>query len=169
MEFQCSCCRRMVPRLAHVPKQSFCSRLRCQRERRRRWQRNKLAADADYRLNQQAACQAWRSAHPEYWPTYRAQHPDAVARNRAAQRARNATNRSPPPAPPVLEDASPIANMDAFSAPISPVVPGRYRLIPDNTRGAGAIANMDAYFLVELAVISSGYSPSTPRVQPPFQ
>lgn len=64
-----SCGTRFLPR-PQSPEQRFCSKTDCQRERRRRWQRAKRASDPDYRLNDRAAAEAWRQAHPDYWRRY---------------------------------------------------------------------------------------------------
>jgi hypothetical protein len=86
------CARPFEPR-RHVPHQRYCSRPECQRTRRRCWQREKLAADADSRANQAAAQQCWRERHPEYWRHYRRCHPDYTERNRTRQRERNRLRR----------------------------------------------------------------------------
>jgi hypothetical protein len=69
--------------------QTYCSATECQRERKRRWQRDKLKTDADYRDNQAQAQQAWLDRNPEYWREYRDAHPEYVKRNRDRQWARN--------------------------------------------------------------------------------
>jgi len=138
------CDERFSPR-RNVPDQQYCSKHACQRERRRRWQREKLKQDPDYRANQAAAQQRWRERNPHYWRNYRQSHPEYTARNRKKQRERNrrrdlvATGPSPPA----------IAKMDAYLDK-SFVASGTYRLIP--VAGPG-IAKMDAY-LVKMQVLS---------------
>ena len=133
----------------NVPDQQFCSKPECQRERRRRWQREKLKQDPDYRANQAAAQQCWRERNPDYWRQYRQTHPEYTTRNRIKQRERNrrrglaATGPSPPA----------VAKMDAYPDKRS-VASGTYRLIP--VTGPG-IAKMDAY-LVKNHVLSEGYA-----------
>jgi len=146
---RCAACRdRFMPR-RNVPDQQYCSKPQCQRERRRRWQREKLRQDPDYRANQAAAQQRWRERNPDYWRHYRQTHPEYTARNRIKQRERNrrqglaATGPSPPG----------VAKMDAYPDK-RPIASGTYRLIP--VTGPG-IAKMDAY-LVKMQVLSDGYA-----------
>lgn len=131
----------------NVPNQSFCSKPQCQRERRRRWQKQKLKADADYRANQAAAQKRWGENNPDYWRRYRQNHPEYTARNREQQRQRNRKRGQvdTSPSPPV------IAKMDAYESQ-RPLASGTYRLIP--VTGSG-IAKMHEYF-VEMRVISDG-------------
>jgi hypothetical protein len=138
----CGCL--FVPR-RNIPQQRYCSKAACQRTRRRRWQRQKLKADADYRANQAAAQQRWRERHPDYWRRYRQTHPEYAARNRERQRERNRRRRSAGtgPSPPV------IANMDAYRSQ-KPIRSGTYRLVPVVAEG---VAKMDAY-VVEMHVLS---------------
>ena len=142
---RCAACdERFTPR-RNVLDQRYCSNPACQRERRRRWQREKLKQDPDYRANQAAAQRRWRERNPDYWQRYRQRHPEYTAHNREQQRARNrrraraATGPSPPA----------IAKMDAYPTR-SPFASGTYRLIP--VPGPG-IAKMDAY-LVKMQVLS---------------
>lgn len=138
------CSRLFVPR-RNVPDQRYCSQRACQGTRRRRWQRQKLKADADYRANQAAAQRRWRARHPEYWRRYREHHPEATERNREQQRERNRQRRlvATGPSPPA------IANMDACASQ-RPVRSGTYRLIPVSAPG---VAKMDAY-VVQMQVLS---------------
>ncbi len=142
---RCAACGGLFEPRRNVPQQRYCAKPACQRTRRRRWQRQKLKADADYRANQAAAQRRWRERHRGYWRAYRQRHPAYTARNRAQQSERNqrrrkgATGPSPPP----------IANMDVCEVE-KPVVSGTYRLIPVTRPG---IAKMDAY-LVKMQVIS---------------
>lgn len=142
---RCAACGCLFVPRRNVPQQRYCTKRACQRTRRRRWQRQKLKADADYRANQAAAQRRWRERHPEYWRGYRQRHPAYTARNRAQQGERNhrrlegATGPSP----------APIANMDVCEAK-NPLASGTYRLIPVAPSG---IAKMDAY-IVKMQVIS---------------
>jgi hypothetical protein len=72
----CASCAREFTVRPQTPRQTFCPAPECQRERRRRWTRSKLAADPDYRANQLAAQRAWHARHPEYWQTYRGRKRD---------------------------------------------------------------------------------------------
>ncbi|MGF6965781.1 hypothetical protein OKW43_002809 [Paraburkholderia sp. WC7.3g] len=109
----CGCAFQPYPQ---VPAQRFCSAPACQRERRRRWQRQRLRTDADYRDNQARAQAKWRTRHPDYWREYRAMHPTYRERNCAMQRKRNARRSS-----------TPVANMDA-SPSYRPLASGFYIL-----------------------------------------
>ena len=86
---RCAACGDGFTQRRNVPSQQYCSKSECQRERRRRWQREKLRQDPDYRANQAAAQGRWRERHPDYWRKYRQAHPEYTARNRAQQRERN--------------------------------------------------------------------------------
>jgi len=145
----CAACGDRFTQRRNVPDQQYCSKPECQRERRRRWQRDKLKQDPDYRANQSAAQRRWRERHPDYWRNYRRTHPEYTARNREQQRKRNrrrgltATGPSPPP----------IAKMDVYDE-INSIASGTYRMVPEAGPG---IAKMDAY-LVKIQVLSDGYS-----------
>lgn len=143
---RCAACGCLFVPRRNVPHQRYCSKGACQRTRRRRWQRDKLQSDPDYRANQAAAQRRWHESHPDYWRGYRQQHPDSTERNREQQRVRNrrrsiaSAGRSPPV----------IAKMDEYLLE-KPVVSGTYRMIPVTVPG---VAKMDAY-TVEIQVISS--------------
>jgi hypothetical protein len=145
---RCAACGGLFVPRRNVPQQGYCSKPACQRTRRRRWQRAKLKADADYRANQAAAQRRWREHHPDYWRRYRQHHPDAAERNREKQRQRNrrrrsaGTGRAPPAG---------FAKMDAYQAE-KPLPSGTYCLVPVTPSG---VAKMDAY-LVEMHVLSAG-------------
>jgi hypothetical protein len=142
---RCAACGCLFTPRGNVPQQRYCSRRSCQRTRRRRWQRQKLKADADYRANQASAQRRWRERHPEYWRGYRQSHPEYARRNREGQRTRNRRRRSPGTGP----SPAPIANMDAYRSK-KPIHSGTYRLVPVV---AGEIAKMAAY-VVEMHVLS---------------
>ncbi len=134
----CLACGSPFHPLLHVPNQHYCSAKPCQRERRRRWQQERLRSDADYRENQARAQGGWRDRHPDYWRTYRASHPGYIERNRMMQRARNARRTS-----------SSIANMNASIPPL-PIASGFYILQPIEN---GDVAKMNAC-TVHIAVLS---------------
>ena len=143
---RCAACGCLFVPRRNVPHQLYCSKPACQCTRRRRWQRDKLENDADYRANQAAAQRRWRESHPDYWRDYRQGHPDSTERNREQQRVRNrrrsieSAGRSPPV----------IAKMDEYLLEKF-VVSGTYRMIPVTAPG---VAKMDAY-TVEIQVIST--------------
>jgi hypothetical protein len=144
---RCAACDDLFTPRHNVPNQTYCSKPECQRERRRRWQRQKLKSDPDYRSNQAAAQRRWRERNRDYWRGYRRSHPTYTERNRRAQRQRNRKRIQAVagPSPPL------IAKMDAYPSQ-SPVASGTYRLVPVCD---GGIAKMDAY-LVEMHVLSVG-------------
>ncbi len=144
---RCAACGERFTPCRHISNQQYCSRPECQRQRRRRWQREKLKRDADYRANQAAAQRRWCKHHPEYWRQYRENHPEYVERNRAQQRQRNHRRGLGATSP-----CSPaIAKRDVYEDK-SIVTSGTYRLIPVSGEG---IAKMDAY-LVKMQVLSEG-------------
>ena len=145
---RCVACRAVFTVRAQTPEQRYCSAPGCQRERRRRWQREKRRSDPDYRENQRQAQQRWASSHRGYWRRYRAEHPEYTAANRIGQRERDRRRRERESAPPARAD---LAKSDA-STPDSRAFSGTYRLIPVTGRN---LANEDAC-LVKIAVLSDG-------------
>ena len=69
----CACCGEPFTSRPQVPDQAYCSAPVCQRERRLRWQREKMQTDPDYRDNQSPSQRAWLDRNPDYWRTYRSQ------------------------------------------------------------------------------------------------
>lgn len=143
VERRCKHCGDLFSPRPNVTHQRYCSKADCQKARKNRWRKSKLATDRDYRLDQYDAQKLWRQKHPEYWRGYRATHPDYEQRNRALQRERNHRRR-----------AGGIAKSDE-SSPRPRMRSGYYRLIPAE---AEAIAKSDEY-LVKLDVLSGTYSP----------
>ena len=139
MEKTCLYCqKRFIPHPA-VRDQQYCSNRECQKARKRKWQKEKLARDSDYRDNQAKAQRQWRSRNKDYWKRYREKHPVYRERNRMAQKERNRRRLS----------GAEIAKMDEQKG--KTLIPsGRYRLVPFCDQG---IAKMDA-LIVELGVIS---------------
>jgi len=145
---RCAACRKLFHPRPQCPKQKFCSTAECQRERKRRWQKARRAADSDYRDNDVLANRQWRSQHPDYWRAYRSQHPQSMIRNRDRQCERDrAARRHTLPAAPRPD----LANEDASSLQI-PLETGTYRMIPVT---GGDLANENAC-LVKIALLSGG-------------
>lgn len=119
----CRCLFVFNPRLKN---QRYCGRRECQRTRRRLWQRQKMATDADYQMNQKAAQKNWQQAHPYYWRQYRQRHPDYADKNRRLQSKRDQRRKL-------------LAKMDPLDS-INPVKAGTYYLLP----GSVDLAKMDA-------------------------
>jgi len=86
---RCAACSRLFEARSQCPRQAYCARLACQRERRRRWQLAKRLSDPDYRYNQRNAQRAWSRRNPTYWQEYRKGHPEYCERNRHKQLAKN--------------------------------------------------------------------------------
>jgi hypothetical protein len=126
---RCAHCRRRYVPNPRVKTQRFCSNKPCQKARKAKWQRNKMATDPDYQANQRDAKQAWQSRHRDYWRHYRHQHSDYCERNRLLQTHRDAIRR-----------AKPLAKMDASVTP-SFLKLGTYHIIPATGE---PLAKMDA-------------------------
>jgi hypothetical protein len=143
MEKMCACCKRIFIPRPTVHNQQYCSDSECQKMRKRKWQKEKLANDREYRDNQAAAQKEWCSRNKGYWKEYRKRNPGYAERNRILQRERNQRRRS----------KSQIAKMDASGAE-NIISSGCYRLMPLCN---GVIAKMDE-LIVKIDVISSGCS-----------
>ena len=141
MEKRCLCCRR--PIIAHpaVANQRYCGNPECQKARKRKWQKEKLARDPDYRANQAEAQRQWRSRNRGYWIEYRRRNPAYTEANRIRQRERNRRRRA----------EAGIAKMDERKEK-TVIRSGRYRLVP---LGRWGIAKMDE-LIVEIGVIPEG-------------
>ncbi len=91
---RCKSCRCLFTLAARNPDQKYCSKLDCQRERNRRWQKKKMLEDEAYRLNQKDAQRRWSDKTPDYWKNYRENNPDYTLTNREKQRRRNRCRRA---------------------------------------------------------------------------
>lgn len=156
MDQMCECCHETLQPIPAVRNHRYCSREGCQKERKKQWQRRKMATDSAYRENQADAKRVWRGKNGGYWKEYRNKHPAYVERNREKQRGRNHKR----PRKRDLQRVPMIAKMDALT-PRNIVSSGRYLLIPV---ARDVIAKMDE-LLVEIGVVSSGceaVSPASP-------
>ena len=141
MEKTCLCCKKRFYPHSVVRDQRYCSEPGCQKTRKRKWQKEKLANDSDYRANQAEAQRQWRSRNKDYWKQYRKRNPAYMERNRTGQKERNRRRRS----------GSGIAKMDELTGK-SVIRSDHYRLIPlCNPK----IANIDE-LIVEIGIISDG-------------
>ena len=139
MEKTCPHCgKKFLPHPA-VVNQHYGGNADCQKARKRKWQREKLIHDADYRENQASAQREWRKRNRHYWREYRKTNEAYSEKNRLRQRERNRQGRT-------------IAKMDELGAKTL-LSSGRYRLVPLY----GKIANMDE-LIVEIGVIARGYA-----------
>jgi hypothetical protein len=130
---RCVHCRRRFVTNPRVKTQRFCSNKPCQKARKAKWQRNKMATDPDYQANQRDAGQAWQSRHRDYRRHYRHRHSDYCERNRLLQTYRDSIRR-----------AKPLAKMDA-SVTASFLKPGTYHIIPATGE---PLAKMDALAMI---------------------
>ena len=141
MEKTCACCKKRFMVHPAVRDQRYCSNPECQKGRKRKWQKEKLSRDSDYRANQAEAQRQWRGRNKDYWRQYRRRNPVYTEKNRIRQRERNRGRRS----------GAGIAKMDELQG--KTLIPsGRYRLVPFCNLG---IAKMDE-LIVEIGVISGG-------------
>ena len=146
----CTACRKLFVPDAHVPGQRFCQEKRCQRERRRRWQKSKRQNDADYRDNERRVQRSWSARHPQYWRAWRGEHPGYRERNRLKQRQRDEKRRGVR----VLAPAGRVLANGDESVPVLPLRSGTYELRPVN-EGSGVLANGDVW-KVQIAMLSEG-------------
>jgi hypothetical protein len=86
-----------------------------------------MASDPDYRANQKECNKAWRDRNPDYWRSYRKNHPESVERNRLLQKARRSRQKRR------------VAKMDTSDVDLS-YKTGTYWLIPKQE----SVAKMDA-------------------------
>jgi len=116
---RCKKCGCLIEITSRNPDQFYCSKKECQRARKTKWQRKKMATDEDYRLNQAAASKRWREKNRGYWKKYRKRNQEYTNRNREKQRQRNRSRT-------VAKDANgsiltPIAKMDALIVKIDAI------------------------------------------------
>ena len=114
----CIFCGRLFEPYPTVPNQQCCSRPECQKARRRKWQKEKLATDEAYKANQADCQRAWRQRNPDYWRRYRKIHPAYTEKNRQLQRQRNCLKRQS------SGDRSVIAKMDELIVKIDVITGG---------------------------------------------
>ena len=89
----CAHCGHLFNSDPRVKNQRYCGEKNCQRARKRRWQKEKLATDPDYKSNQLACQIEWHRQHPGYYKKYRQDHPRYCQRNTILQTCRNAKLR----------------------------------------------------------------------------
>jgi len=73
--------------------QKVCGATACRRERKRLANAGWWAKNGDYDTARQGKKRAWVTAYPNYWQSYRAQHPDYVERNCELTRERLKASR----------------------------------------------------------------------------
>ncbi|MCI0695672.1 hypothetical protein L0337_27175 [candidate division KSB1 bacterium] len=125
--------------------QLYCGDPKCQRARKRAWQKNKMTTDTKYRRKQITCLKRWRKEHllHRYQKQYRDNHPEYVEENRETQRLRNDKRRQRVQLTPLEK----IVKMDTFQN--QPIKSGFYWLAPHAMGASQKIVKMDA-LLVEL-------------------
>lgn len=141
------CHKSFYPARCH-PAQTVCGDIVCQRERRSRYRRRKIAKDAKYREACRESARQWRKEHPEYWKQYREAHPGAVERNRQQQGHRKRKQH-------LKRLANNISALDLKPCPATVwVVGGQLQDLANNTSASAQIWVLE------------GLPPPVPSVQP---
>lgn len=127
---QCVACGQFFKTWPQTPHQKFCSKPECQRERRRLNKQSHRQANPE---NVAKLNQAWAAANPDYWRTYREDHPAYVERNRKQQKQRNRERRQ-----------------GEAQSRMGALPPGRYMLTSLDGKGIAKGAS----WIVEITVLS---------------
>ena len=85
----CCYCHEPFDPSPYHPKQTVCFSQECQRRRRRKYHRDRIAADPEYRQQCADSQKNWRENHPDYQRRYRCSHETYAEQNRQRQRGRN--------------------------------------------------------------------------------
>jgi len=136
--FLCRHCKTIQPANIRLKgTQYYCSQPACQRARKAAWQKDKLARDPQYRVQQQECLRAWRKRRPldQYQTQYRLQHPAYVERNRILQKRRNQQWSK-------HQQIKKIVKMDVLQKP--PEKSTAYVMRPYKLDDSGKIVKMDA-------------------------
>jgi hypothetical protein len=156
--FRCQSCQLEKPANYRLPEQKYCADPKCQRVRRRDYQKNRTQQETIYHQNQMACRAAWRRKRSlaQYQRAYRENHPDYVKQNRDKQRQRNQKRRAhaqsePPPV---------IVKMNSCSS----INSGTYLLTPCQVKPTAVIVKMNSC-LVELALFQP--DAPAPRLRTP--
>ena len=123
---RCIHCQRYFRPNPRVKEQRYCGQEKCQRARKSRWQREKMARDLDAQASHKRAQGEWAERNPDYWRQYRAAHPEYRARNHLLQKERDARRRE-----------RNLVKMDALKGE-NLIESGTYYLVPSD------LAKMDA-------------------------
>jgi hypothetical protein len=127
------CGKNFIPN-PRIKNQRYCSDIPCQRARRAKWAREKMAKDPDYRDNKRSSQEKWFKRHRGYYKKYRATHPEYVNRNRLLQLRRNSMRRK-------NKMSKMIAKIDALTGGLFSRKGELFKLIP---QGYGMIAKMNS-------------------------
>ena len=91
---RCRCCRELYqPDPRTYLQQTTCNKASCRIWRKRQAQKIFSLKNPFYWDGESQEQKTWRQSHPDYWRQWRAKHPQYVARNRKAQKARDAKKR----------------------------------------------------------------------------
>lgn len=138
----CNCKTRIKanPRLKGTS-QHYCSKAECQRARKKKWQKDKLQNDEEYRLKQLDCMKHWRKERPfhSYMRRYRQDHPGYAEENRKKQITRNSGRRK------TEQAAEKIVKMDALALNTSNT--GTYEMTRLRRDKYGKIVKMDALII----------------------
>lgn len=119
-----------------VKNHRYCSEAGCQRARKAKWKREKMAKDPDYKETQSKYYKQWKQARPGYDREYRRNHPEYVKRNRELQVERDKRRRQKA----ALARERNLAKVDAPNRE-KPIKTGIYSLVPWGKEG---LAKVDA-------------------------
>jgi hypothetical protein len=105
--------------------------------------KKKIKTDQEYQENQRDAQKQWRAKNPEYWKTYRKNHPKYVKNNREQQKQRRTKQQAAAKAQQPPKNAAPMENVAKMDlAPVQTIVQEGKCLIFRVTY-SGPIAKMD--------------------------
>jgi len=135
---RCSHCKKIFKPNPRVPNQQYCSDPKCQKARKREWQKRKMEEDEEYRQNQKDAQKRWRQKNPDYWKEYRKKNQEYSDRNKEQQAARNNKRKMN-----VSQSEQSIAKMD-MKINSNTVISGIYKMFPVPSP---EIAKMDPIFV----------------------
>ena len=123
MDYICIHCGKIFQPNPRVKNQRYCNEKNCQRARRASWQRQKMAADPDYRENKERCQRQWHESRPGYYKEYRNKHPEYTQRNNALQQIRNLKRRND-------KQGKMIAKLDSLIKPYYSLRGAMFRLMP---------------------------------------
>jgi len=131
---RCIHCGKSFSPNPRIRNQRYCTDSSCQKARRAKWSREKMASDPDYKDNKKVSQERWLARHPGYYKKYRAKHPEYVKRNRLLQLMRNSRRRK-------NKTSKMIAKIDALTGGLFSRKGELFKLIP---QGYGVIAKMNS-------------------------
>ena len=138
MYYACIHCSKEFKPNPRVKNQRYCSEKSCQKARRARWQRQKMAADPDYKDNKIRCQKQWHKSRPGYYKDYRDKHPEYVKRNRLLQEIRDIRRRKDKSTDIQVKM---LAKLDSLLKPYYSRRGSIFRLIPQSS---GMLAKLDS-------------------------